>query len=55
MSNLIAFINSFLSYILVFGVILIVGAVALFLGISTRKSKDAKLAAIEGTQENTEE
>lgn len=45
MANLIAFINSFLSYILVFGVILVVGAIAMFLGITTRKSKDAKEAA----------
>lgn len=44
MQNLILFINSLLSYLLVFAVfgIAIIGAV--FLGIRTRKAKDAKNA-----------
>lgn len=55
MTNLIAFVNSFLSYILVFAVILVVGAVAMFLGITTRKSKDAKLALEQGNEEEKEQ
>lgn len=53
MANLTLFINSFLSYMLVFGVIIIVGAIALTLGISLRKKKNAQEAAAEAVDEKT--
>lgn len=42
MSNLIAFVNSFLSYMLVFGVTAILAGIAIFAGIKFRKHKDKK-------------
>lgn len=42
MENLILFLNSFLSYIVVFAVILIVGGIAIFAGITLRKRKNQK-------------
>lgn len=45
MSNLIAFINSFLSYLLVFGIVAVLVIIACVIGVKLRKSKDAKEAA----------
>ncbi|MBQ7839753.1 MAG: hypothetical protein IJ390_04600 [Lachnospiraceae bacterium] len=57
MANLIAFLNSFLSYLLLFAVCVAVILIAVKLGIMLRKNKDAKTAleAAEATdQELTE-
>lgn len=45
MTNLILFLNAFLSYLLVFVFIIAVVVVACIIGVKWRKSKDAKLAA----------
>lgn len=37
-----AFINSFLSYLLLFGMMVIIVAIGLFIGITLRKRKNAK-------------
>ena len=42
MANLIAFINSFLSYFLLFGFIVLLCVIAAFAGIKMRKNKDLK-------------
>lgn len=47
MNNLVLFINSLLSYLLVFAVIVVVAGVAVFIGIKMRKNSDAKAAAEE--------
>ena len=39
MDNLILFLNSFLSYLLVMAVIVVLGGVAIFIGIKLRKNK----------------
>lgn len=52
MNNLILFINSFLSYLLVFAVIVVVVAVAI--GITLRKKKDAKEMALESAAADKE-
>lgn len=44
MSNLILFLNSFLSYLLLFVLIIALVIVACIIGVKWRKSKDAKLA-----------
>lgn len=44
MSNLILFVNAFLSYLLVFLFIIAVVVVACIIGVKWRKSKDAKAA-----------
>ena len=44
MNNLILFLNSFLSYILLFLVIVVVAGIALFIGITMRKKSNAKEA-----------
>lgn len=44
-----AFINSFLSYLLLFGIMVILVAIGLFIGITLRKRKNAK-----DNQENPE-
>ncbi len=44
MDNLILFINAFLSYFLVFIVIIVLVTAAVFFGIRLRKAKDAKHA-----------
>ena len=52
MANLIAFINAFLSYFLLFGFIVVLCIIAVFVGIKLRKNKDlkdAKLAETQGT------
>lgn len=45
MTNLILFINSFLSYLLVVAVFIVVIAAAIFAGIKLRRNKNAKEAA----------
>lgn len=44
MTNLILFVNAFLSYLLVFVFIVAVVVVACIIGVKWRKSKDAKAA-----------
>lgn len=43
MDNLILFLNSFLSYLLVMAVIVVLGGVAIFIGIKLRKNKNKQL------------
>ena len=50
MANLIAFINSFLSYFLLFAFIIALCLVAVFVGIKLRKNKDLKDAKLAETQ-----
>lgn len=50
MTNLILFVNAFLSYLLLFVLIIAVVVVACIIGVKWRKSKDAKTAAGEGMQ-----
>ncbi len=45
MSNLILFVNAFLSYLLIFVLIIALVIVACVIGVKWRKSKDAKEAA----------
>lgn len=45
MTNLVLFINSFLSYLLLFVLIIALVIVACIIGVKWRKSKDAKAAA----------
>ena len=40
MANLIAFVNAFLSYLLLFGFIVVLCLIAVFVGIKLRKNKD---------------
>ena len=42
MANLIAFVNSFLSYFALFAFIVVLCIVAVFVGIKLRKNKDLK-------------
>lgn len=54
MTNLILFVNSFLSYLLVMAVVVVLCGIAIFIGIKLRKNKDAKLAGqgeVEALQE----
>ena len=44
MANLIAFINSFLSYLLLFGICVAVVIAACLIGVRLRRNKDAKEA-----------
>lgn len=57
--NAIAFTNSFLEYLIVFGVSVVVVLVACFIGISMRKHKNEKLeleaAGAEQPAENAQE
>lgn len=55
MNNLILFINSLLSYLLVFAVIVVVAGVAVFIGIKMRKNANAKEALEAEAKETTEE
>ena len=48
MTNLILFVNAFLSYLLVFVFIVAVVVVACVIGVKWRKNKDAKIAAEAG-------
>lgn len=45
MSNLILFVNSFLSYLLVFVVVVSLIVIAVKIGIALRKKKDLQMAA----------
>lgn len=54
MANFIAFINSFLSYLLVFGIVVVLGITACFAGVKFRKHKDEKLAAEETELNNAQ-
>ncbi len=45
MTNTVLFFNSFLSYLLLFAVIVVLVAAAVLIGISIRKKKDGKNAA----------
>ena len=55
MSNLVAFLNSFLSYLILFGAFVLIAAVAIFIGITLRKSKNAKVVAEESAEAMTAE
>ncbi|MGN0132675.1 MAG: hypothetical protein ACI4AA_09565 [Lachnospiraceae bacterium] len=57
MENLILFVNSFLSYILLFLIIVVVAGIAMFIGITMRKKSDAKAAeeAANAVSSETEE
>ncbi|MGN0376215.1 MAG: hypothetical protein ACI4ED_01135 [Suilimivivens sp.] len=46
MNNLILFVNSFLSYLLLMVIIAAIAGVAIFIGIKARKNKNAKTAEI---------
>jgi len=50
MANLIAFINAFLSYFLLFGFIVVLCLIAVFVGIKLRKNKDLKESSLSETQ-----
>ena len=51
MNNLILFINSFLSYLLVMAVIVILAGIAIFIGIKLRKNKNAKVEQMKAATE----
>ena len=51
MNNLILFINSFLSYLLVMAVIVILAGIAIFIGIKLRKNKNAKVEQMQTAME----
>ncbi len=53
MTNLILFVNAFLSYLLIFVLIIALVIVACIIGVKWRKSKDAKAALTAGTEEQT--
>lgn len=55
MANLILFLNSFLSYLLVVAVFVAVIAVAVFTGITLRKKKNAEDAALEEAEAMSEQ
>ena len=50
MTNLILFLNSFLSYLLLFVLIIALVIVACIIGVKWRKSKDAKTAVNTGAE-----
>lgn len=52
---MIAFLNSFLSYLLCFVVFVVIALTGVFIGIKARKSKDAKELLAAETQDKTEE
>lgn len=45
MNNLILFLNSFVEYLIVFCIFVVLAGVAVFIGITLRKRKNAKEAA----------
>ena len=51
MNNLISFVNSFLSYLLVMEVIVVLAGIAIFIGIKLRKSKNAKAEQMQNDSE----
>lgn len=50
MNNLILFLNSFLSYLLVMAVIVVLGGIAIFIGIKLRKNKNKQLEGENATR-----
>lgn len=54
MNNLINFVNTFLSYLVLMVIILIVGGIAIAIGLTLAKKKNAKVA-VETTAEETEQ
>lgn len=54
MTNLILFVNAFLSYLLIFVLIIALVIVACIIGVKWRKSKDAKAALNGGAEEQAE-
>ena len=50
MNNVILFLNSFLSYLLLFVLIVALVIIACVIGVKWRKSKDAKLAVAGGAE-----
>lgn len=50
MTNLILFLNAFLSYLLIFVLIIALVIVACIIGVKWRKSKDAKAVSKESTE-----
>ena len=54
MTNLILFVNAFLSYLLIFVLIIALVIVSCIIGVKWRKSKDAKAALATGVQEQAE-
>lgn len=54
MSNFILFVNAFLSYLLLFVLIIAVVVVACIIGVKWRKSKDARTAATVGEDMQTD-
>lgn len=55
MANLVAFLNSFLSYLLLFGVCVAVVVIACVIGIRLRKNKDAKESLMQAGQEDKDD
>ena len=53
MSNLLAFLSSFASYLLLLLIIVVLGGAGIFIGITLRKKKEAKAAA-QWLEENSE-
>ena len=53
MNNLILFINSFLSYLALMAVIVVLAGIAIFIGIKMRKKKNLQLAAENAVSETT--
>lgn len=52
MNNAILFLNSFLSYLVLFAIIVVVAGIAMFIGINMRKKKNAEeQAAVSGEDE----
>lgn len=51
MNNLILFVNSFLSYLLLMAVIVILAGIAIFIGIKLRKNKNAKVEQMQTAME----
>ena len=50
MNNIILFLNAFLSYLLLFAIIVALVIIACVIGVKWRKSKDAKLALTEAAE-----
>lgn len=54
MSNFISFLNSFLSYFILFGVFVVLALAAVFIGITLRKNKNAKASGIQAESDGQE-
>lgn len=52
MKNLILFVNSFLSYLLIVGIITVLAGIAIFIGIKMRRYKDANKEQETQTEES---